>query len=125
MTIAEMAAKYRVTESCVRNWISLQKVRATKTDCGWVIPDDQRRPEAMPPQNRWQAHKRPMGRPTTPRKVPPHLLSDHEKQEILWRNFLSSKERSMKYFERLFRCSADEIRDLYDAALREHGNVKE
>lgn len=31
----------------------------------------------------------------------------------------------MKYFERLFRCDAEEIRSLYDAALREHGNTKE
>ena len=118
MTIPEMAARYRVTDSCVRNWIRLRKIKATKTDCGWIIPDDEVRPETMLPQERWKAHERPMGRPPRrAKKMPAAQLTDEQKREMIWNNHLSQNPRSLEWFSKKFGVSVDRIRSIYDEEL--------
>ena len=120
MTTSEMARREGVTESCVRKWITSGKIKATRTDCGWFIPDDQQRPENLPPKDRWKAHKRPMGRPTY-RRQRTHIsqMSEKEKGDVLWNNHISQSPKSVRWFARTFGVSVDEIRAMYDRELKQ------
>lgn len=117
MTTSEMAKREGVTESCVRKWIMSGKIKATRTDCGWFIPDDQQRPANIPPTERWKVHKRPMGRPAYRAQTPVSQMTDKQKGEILWNNHAVKSPKSVRWFARTFGVSADEIRAMYDREL--------